>query len=475
MNKIVVLVVVLLAAAAAGLPPIVGGSTESTLRTHIAQMDENPMFAIQVAEYDRGWFSSQARIEVSIDENYAELLDAGADASGTEAVDFPTDQTISIPVDIAHGPVILMNGPYFGWSRLHAVLDDSDDLIASATEELGLEYLAELHGQVSFLGTFSFDGNVPPIEYLDESGQLSFSGFNTEGTFRNSTLITESELERLEMDSAGTALTVANLTMESDTNRINHLLWSGDFDAEVETVMITDTLAGADGAIELAGLRFAGNADLDDSGELLDMAATYAADIIRIPSEDSEVTDAELTIGFANMSVEGLTNYYETMLAFDPNRAEAAAMALSDIATSILEHNPAISLDPIRFTLDGEPLTAAVTVQTVNTDQGNLDLSNWLVLLGLIEASAELNASKNLIQQIAREAAIAQARMADPTQLPPGDEIEAQAAANADFMLISLITERYLIEDGDNYKTEIGYANGDLRINGMPFPLGGFL
>lgn len=478
MKKVILVVILLVAVAAIGLPPVIGGMTESTVRSRIEQMDDNPMFAMRVGDYERGWFTSRTQVEIGLDERYFEMIMAGAadiDADPAELAATMREQSITVPVDLAHGPIILMDGLHFGLSRLHAVLDDRDDLAALVTQELGLDYVAELHGQVSYFGTFSFTSNVPPIEYIDESSQLSFAGLNLDGTARGQDLQLEGGMDSLTIDTDGTAITIQNFHVASDSSRINQILWEGEFDSGIESLAIVDTLAGADGAIELTGLRASGGADVDASGELLEATVTYAAEAVRLPADDMQLADAELTIDFENFSVEALTDYYEAALSMDPQNPGASAMAMQATVGRLLEHNPAISFDPIRFTLDDESLTAALSLRTVNGDQGNFDLMNPIMLLGMFEASASLNASKPLFEDLAGRAAAAQFGSVDPAQMPPGQDVESMAEAQAQLMIATFLGQGYIVDDGENYSTEIEYANGEIRINGMPLPLGALL
>ncbi|MGD2166733.1 MAG: YdgA family protein [Gammaproteobacteria bacterium] len=470
MKKVIIVLLVLIAVTAIGLPPVIGGMTESSVRAHIAQMDENPMFAMQVSDYERGWFSSQAQVRIAFDERYLELAaaDAGDIAAGA-------DQGITVPVRIAHGPVVVTDGLYFGMSRIYAVLGDSDPLVAMATQELGLDHLAELSGQVSYFGTFDFTGSMPPIEYIGETGQISFSGLHLDGTARGPDLQLDGRMEDLAMDAAGTAVTIENLDVASDSTRINQLLWAGEFDGGIESMTIVDTLAGADGAIELTGLQLDGRVDLDDTGELFDASASYTAESVRLPGEDMLLSDAELGIGITNLSVEALTEYYETAMDIDPRNPAPAAILLPGIGARLLAANPAVSIDPIRFTLDGSSLNAAISLRTVNGDQSDIDLSNPMMLLGMFEASARIAASKPLFEMLAGQAAAAQLGAVDPAQLPPNQDIESLAAGQASVMIISLLGQGYLVDDGENYSTEIEYANGEVLINGMPLPLGALL
>jgi uncharacterized protein YdgA (DUF945 family) len=474
MKKLILVVVVLIVVAAIGLPPVIGSMAESSFRANIEQMDANPMFAMRVDDYERGWFSASTAVEVGFDERYAELMMAGGNED-TDLAAVLRDQAITIPVDIAHGPIVFTDGLYFGLARIHAILDERDELAASMMEELGLDYLAQLHGQVSYLGTFSFSSDVPPVEYVDEQGQLSFSGLNLDGVTRGSNLELDGEMENLVIDSGGTAVTVDSLYLVSDSNRINQVLWEGEFDSGIESLSIVDTLAGSAGAMAFTDLRAFGSTELDPTGELIAIDATYSAARIRIPAEDVVMTDVNLTMLLENISVDGFTEYYETMLNIDPQNPDATAMAMQAIMFRLLEQNPAITFDPVRFTLNDESLNAAASLRTVNGEQASLDIGNPFALLGLFEASASVDASKPLFERLAAEASAAQMGMIDPEQVPPGQDLESMAQAQADLTIALLVGQGYLIDDGENYSTEIEYANGEVRVNGEPLPLGALL
>jgi len=476
MKKVIVALVVLIALLALGLPGIIGGSTQANLEANIAQLDENPVLALTVADYDRGWFSSHARVEVSLDEGYLELLNAAGQVDFDDGIDGEifSGKAISVNVDLAHGPIAFLDGICLCMSRVHARLDDRDATIAMITDELGMPYLAELDGRVSYGGTFSFTSNIPPIEYLDESGQLSFSGLTQEGTLDGADLQGVAHAQRLLVDADGSTASFENLALNADSSRVNHILWAGDFSASLERVSIADALTGS-GSIDIGGLRMEGNVDLNDTGELLDATVTYAADSVTVPQEELALSDTQLTVRFANLSVAAVTDYYEIMLNVDAANPASAAMALPPVITRLLENNPSVALDPIRFTLNDESLVAAVSLRTVNGDRGGIDLTNPMVLLGMFEASANLTAAKPLLENLATQAAMAQLGTLDESQIPGDQDLESMAEAQTQLMIATFLGQGYIIDDGENYTTEIEYSNGEVRVNGMPLPLGALL
>ena len=474
MKKPVLVAVAVIAVLALGSPPLIGAFTRSDIETNIGGMNENPVLALQVADYSRGWFSSQARIVVSLDEDYVAMLASSVPDDDGGAADFLSGQQISIGLEVAHGPIILSDGFYLGLAKVHARLDDSDAFAAMIMEEIGIPYVAELDGRLSFTSRFSFTSNVPPVDYVNESGQVSFSGLTVEGTLQNSDLQAEGVAERLVIDAGGMATTFEDFTLTGDSTRVNAVLWAGDFSSSIERVSVVNSLTGI-GSMDLSGIRIDGSTDLNETGELFDARVTYAVDAFDIPDEEIALTDSELTIRFGNLSVAAVTQYYETMMTMDMQDPGAAAAALPPILAGLLEHNPTLALDPLRFTLNDESLEASISLRTVNGDQAGFDLTNPMMLLGLFEASATLTAAKSLLERLAAQAAMAQLEGLDEDQLPPGEDAESMAQAQTELMIATFLGQGYLIDDGETYSTEIEYANGEVRINGMPLPLGALL
>jgi hypothetical protein len=80
MNKSAVAAAALLGVALLVLPGIVGSVIEANVRDRIAAIDANPNATAALQSFDRGWFRSTARIELSLaPDNVAQL----ADAAGT--------------------------------------------------------------------------------------------------------------------------------------------------------------------------------------------------------------------------------------------------------------------------------------------------------------------------------------------------------------------------------------------------------
>jgi uncharacterized protein YdgA (DUF945 family) len=98
-----------------------------------------------------------------------------------------------------------------------------------------------------------------------------------------------------------------------------------------------------------------------------------------------------------------------------------------------------------------------------------LNLDNPLLVLGLVNASADLRLSKALAQRLATLAA--ETQLGADGSLPP-DELRYLAEGQSSFMLTMLLSQGLLAEDGDDYATALTYADGALTVNGNPLPFG---
>ena len=94
------------------------------------------------------------------------------------------------------------------------------------------------------------------------------------------------------------------------------------------------------------------------------------------------------------------------------------------------------------------------------------------MLLGLISASAELSVEKPLAERLAALSIQAQLAAAGNAQDASSEDLADMAAAQAGFMLVGLVGQGILIDDGDTYSTEISFDDTGATVNGTPMPFG---
>ena len=126
---------VLLLAAPFGL----GLLAESNLRGQLEQMEEYPVFSFEITEYERGWFSSNATVEVSPGSMYQGMI-----ASDPMMQSIFDQIRAPFLVELAHGPILTLNGFGIGSYAVRSRLDPEQDWVAEGESELGVPYLIEM-------------------------------------------------------------------------------------------------------------------------------------------------------------------------------------------------------------------------------------------------------------------------------------------------------------------------------------------
>ncbi len=142
--------------------------------------------------------------------------------------------------------------------------------------------------------------------------------------------------------------------------------------------------------------------------------------------------------------------YAASFAALGPNATAdpgTAARALRPAFERALAAGPSVTLDPVRFTYDGEPITARLEIVTnaaALPAAGALDFEDPAALLALFDCAAEIELSKKLAQQLAGLAMQTQFAR-DPTLSPEQRRLFAEAQSG--LVLVTLVGQGF-IDDG---------------------------
>jgi uncharacterized protein YdgA (DUF945 family) len=152
----------------------------------------------------------------------------------------------------------------------------------------------------------------------------------------------------------------------------------------------------------------------------------------------------------------------------DPQQAVAGLRA--DLQRA-LAAGPSLLLDPIRFAFDGEPFEGRVevTADPAKLPQGGLTEVEPSIIARLVNGNADIKLSKALARRLVGFAAEMQFR-GDP-RMPP-EQLKYMAEAQAGLMLVQLVSQGILVEDGEVYRAALRYVDGALTLNGKPMPFG---
>jgi uncharacterized protein YdgA (DUF945 family) len=376
---------------------------------------------------------------------------------------------LPIAVDFAHGPIAVLDGVHFGWSKLIAHADPAAPGIAELQQTFGVPYLFEFRGRSSYFGGLSFDADAPPFALPMNEALLTFSGATLAGTFAKSRLDAEARITAVELTSPTIKFALRGLAASADNELRSDYIMPGQASLSIESISAGDA---ATATFEATNLKIENDVGLDATAELLEMSANYGVDSVRIA--DNLITAAAIGVTLRNIDVATIEAY--SAAAADAAAAGADEAALVAVMGPHLERAlkaaPSLTVDPLRFRYGDEPFEGRIDI-TTNTQRlppaGTLDLDNPLLILGLVNADADVRLSKPLAAELAKLSARLQLG-ADASI--PSDQLEYMAEAQSGLMLTMLVGQGVLAEDGEGYRSSLQFRDGTITLNGTLLPFG---
>jgi uncharacterized protein YdgA (DUF945 family) len=374
------------------------------------------------------------------------------------------DRRAPIALEIAHGPLAVLDGLYFGWSKIVARVDPGARNVVALEQSLGVPYLFEFRGRTGFAGGVVFDASLPAVDIEAAGVHIVFSGAGIEGAFAGQRLVSDSRLDGFTLTSPPGALTIRNVRAATDLELGSSNAAPGGATLSIEQLSIVDAARGNDPVLDAAKVKIASRVGLDPRSALLDVHATYDADSVLL--YNTRVTEASLGVALDKIDVAALETYLKLAQADGGNDPAAE---VGRVLTRALAAGPSFVLDPLRFRLDGEPFTARLEIASnpaALPATGSVDLDNWLALLPALRVMANVDVSKMLAREMATLAA--EMRYADDG-MPP-DQRRLLADMQAGLMLVTLISQNMLVDAGDTYRAELRMDDSGITLNGGPLP-----
>ena len=475
MKKAIAIALIGVVAAIVGLPPVFGTITESQFHRRIAEINANGVWSLEVTAFERGWSDTMATIDVSLSSEAIERFQPVAGAPDpTPAFAALLDRTLTVLVDVNHGPVILRGGPYVGIARVTAHPDSAQPDIEELEELLGVPYLFELNGRSGLLGGLRFNTDVPAIDYADGSSETVFSGTRITGRLNGDELLLDFNVDSLAWSNPLVAISFDAISFDGDTQILPRQQWLGTVELSIGQVLVANRTAGSDAVFEAENVTLRSTGGRIGDGPLTTGTLTYATDSISAGGR-FQFADTEIVIAFDRLDAEAFADYLEAVAAL-PEREDQGvdpATVLTPIIRQLLAPEPTLSVDPIGFSIDGESFRASVHLRThpeALPDAAASATLDPVFLRAAVSLVAEAAASRTLAHRIAAEIVKSQLA-ANPAGGDgfPGDA-DAMAEAQAELMLGAMVAQGFLVEEDDDYRVTLEVENGEVRLNGNPVP-----
>ncbi len=455
--RIILLVILVLIV---GLPPLFGMLTESAVRARVDSMrDEGPL-QVTVEEYDRGWFASRALLSI-----------APGTAGGTAGETLLEDlvEPMRVTVDFTHGPAAVQDGLFLGFTDMRA------RPAGTATGPTAIDF--DFRAQTTFGGNLNFVGEIMPFDAATDGGEVRFSGGRVRGTLAGEQIEAWLDIDTLQYARAALTVSLLGVHASMDHERVSQYVRPGVMTLAVDRMSV-DLGTGADSTIlDMRALGVDASTALDDARAHLSGAVRLAIDRLLVGRE-TEVTNVLLDAAAEQLEVNAFEAYMRAARHAADNDA-ANGDQVEPAVLRLLEGGPTLSIDALRFAVDGEPVEASAQATVDGSalpSAGAASLRDIGLWMAVLDGQAEIAAAKSLAEQAAMAFARSQLRgrmMAGEALSPEAIDDMARAQAG---IAIALLAAQGLLEDtGSLYRTALRLEDGRLTINGQGLPFFGGL
>ena len=458
-------------------PYFIGTNVESNINDQLAQLNEHPMYTAQVVTYNKGWFSSDAEIEVGID--FSKL--AEAQDIPTEEADFLQNATIKAQMDLFHGPLYFGEGVGFGLAKFNVKV-----LAEEAREFIDWEKDAPLYTNTGVIGLFggvSYADEIVSFSGVDDegNGELTFSGYKGAGKTQGETLHYEGLAKSFVIKSDEFNFDLADLAVSADgasdlTAALAGELFDSSAVMSIDKMTITSPELG-DEAVEIDVLKLDTSTDIDEDADNANITFAYSAKSIKAP--DFEASDLVLALAGNNLDLDFIRAYQEfsnNSLTMTPDQVEPMLKEMIDThLLPFLQAAPELNITKLAGTLPEGSFDGFMNTKLVDITELPVVMEDPAFWLTHILADAKMTADEGVIQMAATNYMTSQLRANPQTAEMSEDEI-AQLAAQQVPMVLSMFTQQgFLTQEGDKYVTQMELKEGKAQVNGneIPLPIGG--
>lgn len=221
-----------------------GFVTERTLKKNINVMNQSNGFLVEVVEYHRGWFTSNALLHwrLQVPERVVKNTD------GTSTTVPAQEYIVDMPLVIYHGPIIVANtGVHFGLGYAHTDLQfpasyskQFADTFTSASTQPKLS----LNVFVSYLNNCRFHTDVPKFNLItkQDNTQFDWGGMTSDLSVSSNLNRVDGRItiDGMELQKNKMQATVGTINSDYDLKATEAGLFLGDANLSLPSVVIAE-------------------------------------------------------------------------------------------------------------------------------------------------------------------------------------------------------------------------------------------
>lgn len=420
MKRWLVVLLVALAVIVLISPGLIGQLAQDNIEKGLSEAaNEGGRATVTTESYEKGWFTAEGRYRIVFEE--------GGLREALQAVE-PGTPAIVLTTRIQHGLL-----PLGGFLPGIANAESTAQLDTGTGQTIDIPGVLRTH--VGLGGDATFNYSVDKDNYvLGDGNELDWDGADIEiHTNAAATAVSvDGKIRPLQLrNRSGDAMNVGTIVIRGKQQRADFGLDIGHGSFDLDRLWARDV----DGETSLEGLHFDSTASLEDEGarfvfrsSVKDMDLPGLADL----SYDVEVT-------LARMDPEVLGRIVASLRNADPQ--SGIYPELEQDALELLSRGALIEASHINVATPQGNLEVAINLDISKQPPGSAP--NWLGVLMASDASVQLSVPAMLVDL---------AQVASPE-------------------MAAMMQMGMLIQDGDNYRTDMRFKKGVFTVNGAPLPL----
>lgn len=464
MKKWLAIIVVLLLLILVVAPGGMGIIAEKRIKTLTENWPTNTPFTVKVLSYDRGWFTSNIQLDVTL-------------------TSVPHTPPIHVQVNevVTHGPVIIsFSNRFFGIGQAFA---HGELVVPEDQQALFKQYLDQttLMTNCLFLhlfGSFTVKLNVPEITIsnpTDPSTHVIIEGLSTTAKIspKAAHISSSSMMQTLTWEDAASTMTVEDLSGHSDLNRTQEGLWLGDMNLSLESMIFN---AGNKTVLSMKNAQYTSSSQ--EKKGLVSGNTHVSFD--NLTMHDVSYGPAEISLNVQNINAEPLAQLKrlaKVMQQQGVNVVGQASKRTEKLILKTIARGMQLTLNPISVQTPNGEVTGQVNISMPNLidDANGISIKHPHITVGQLisgaEGSLQFTVPKVLVLNNLQETILA--NMQSMSQMLGNDNsndksLAAAAQQRASAQLQGWVAAGLLIESGDNYQFSAAYQQGKLLVNGKP-------
>lgn len=446
---------------------VMGMMVESTLNKNINAFPKNPILTLHLDKYQRGWFTSEASLNMKM--HLPEQT--STDSSGNKSTSAPIDFDISFPLIIHHGPIICSySGLRFGIGQVSTRPETHYGVLINYLNKTVIRYAfpsfsmqtKSMPGndnfQFEWKGITSLVSIAPNVDKIE--GNFDFHGLN--GSAKDMTFKLDGVFNHLDM------------------NRIKEGLWVGSYHLDIPSITAS-TPENKSFALEGFDYKVASNVQ-DNAFNL-----NFDLSLKKLLVNDQNYGPAVMKLNINNLDADAIAKINQKQMDWleSGENSELNALALFYELPKLLALGPELEIPEINLNLpQGQVLgnfkLSLAKSETFDPNQAMQNAKGEGQLRAPIDVvkALMLSAIKDNLQKQRTDASqsrdnAAESSVPSVAATTPVD-VDAEAQKQLDALLEKLTSKGYLKVEGQDYIVQFKLENQKLNLNGQPLDPGIF-